>query len=595
MKKMKWYIALILNIFLLASCQTGIGDEQLQLQHYYDANDSAKYEADYDILDKGPVAGGVLNLFTTEPDTLNPILTKNTYVSDFLSFIYEGLTRLGEGQKAVPVLSDSWSVSSDGLVWNFHIRNGVKWQDEQPFTAFDVEFTIQVLLNTGVDSVYKPLVMNIAAFSAVDSSNIRIVLKNPNSFIPEMMTFPILAKHQFLQKDIISASKNFSPIGTGPYRYTSYTEKKRVELKSNENWWYLNAEDSKAKDGMFMSTISINIFNDSDEAMGAFQAGEIDVAAIETGNFSKYKGRSDLIIKKYTSRNFEFIAFNLKNPILADIYVRKAIALAIDRERVIGNTLPGEAVASDIAVLPDSWISDMEGISAGASAIYSIPESINKAVNPQNGNALEAAAVFTAKTPKEALLQGGWKESVQGYYKIINGVRKYLKFELIVNSNNSLRVKAAQEVCTQLKQAGIETVCTQIQWNDFLARVNASKFDMVFTGCRVPQIPDVSYLYSSSYLPAALPARSDSARNISGYYNVQLNESITALFRENDTDKRKVLYDDIRQIITNDTAYIGLYFLRDAMVYGRNIRGPLEPDTWNRYKDMTHWYKPEVP
>lgn len=595
MKKNKWFLAIILNIFLLASCQTGIGDEQLQLQHYYNGNDGAKYEADYDILDKGPVTGGTLNLFTTEPDTLNPILTKNTYVSDFLNFIYEGLTHLDEKQRAIPVLSDSWSVSSDGLVWNFHIRDGVKWQDEQPFTAYDVEFTIQLLLNPSVNSVYKPLVMNIAAYSAVDSSNIRIVLKKPNSFMPEMVTFPVLAKHQFLQKDIISASKNFSPIGTGPYRYISYTEKERVELKSNENWWYLNAEDSKAKDGMFMSMIHINIFNNPDEAMGAFQTGEIDIAGIETGDFTKYQGRSDLIIKKYTSRNFEFLAFNLQNAMLADNCVRKAIALAIDRERIISSTLPGEAVASDIAILPDSWIADMEGVSAGVSAMYSIAEGAGKPVSPQDGTDVKTAVTITAKTPKEALLQGGWKESTQGYYKLINGVRKYLKFELIVNSNNSLRIKAAQEVSKQLKQAGIEAVCTQVQWNDFLTRMNSSKFDMAFTGCRIPQIPDVSYLYSSGYLPAALPAKYDSAKNISGYNNIQLNEYIATLFSENDTDRRKVLCSNIRQITANDPAYIGMYFLRDAMVYGRNVRGPLEPDSWNRYKDMMHWYKPEVP
>ena len=595
MKKIKWCTVLILNIFLLSSCQTGLGTEQLQLQQYYGENDEEQYKADYDILDKGPVAGGVLNLFTTEPDTLNPILTKNTYTSDFLSFVYEGLTRLDEKQKAVPQLSDTWSVSADGLVWNFHIRDGVKWQDGQPFTAPDAEFTIQTLINPAIDSVYKPLLMNIAACSAVDPSNLRIVLKKPNSFMPEMVTFPIIAKHQFMQTDVLSASNNFNPIGTGPYQYVSYSKNKKVELKSNINWWYLNVEDSKAKDGMYMETINVNIFSDSDEAMGAFQTGEIDTFEIETSDFEKYEARSDLIIKKYTSRNYEFLAFNLENPVLADIYVRKAITLAIDNDRIIKNILPGEAVASDIPVLPDSWISDIEGVSTGTAAINSVPESSIKADISQNGTTMETTAAITAKTPKEALLQGGWKESKTGYYKVFSGVRKYLKFELIVNSNNSLRVRVAQDVCTQLEQAGITAVCTQIQWSDFLTKLNTAKFDMAFTGCRIPQIPDISYLYSNSYLPTALPASYESARNISGYFNMQLDANITAMFNENDPDKRKALYRTAKQVITYDAAYLGLYFLRNAMVYSKNIRGPLQPDTWNRYKDMTHWYKPEIP
>lgn len=594
MKKPKWLILELVIICLLTACQSGLGPEQLQLQQYYGDNDAEQYKADFDILDKGPVAGGVLNLFTTEPDTLNPILTKNTYTSDFLNFIYEGLTRLDEKQKAVPQLSDSWSVSGDGLVWNFHLRDGVRWQDGQPLTTDDVEFTIQTLLNPGVDSVYKPLLLNVAACAAVDSSNVKLVLEKPNSFMPEMMTFPIIPKHQFKQIDVLSASKNFQPVGTGPYKYVSQTENKKVELRSNTNWWYLNTEGSTAKDGMYIETINMNIFSNPNEAIGAFQTGEIDAVGIETSDFAKYKGRTDLIIKKYTSRNFEFLAFNLKNPVIADNYARKAIALAIDRNSIINDILPGDAEASEMPVLPDSWISEIEGISIGTAAVNSVPVSSNQAEVTKNDTDVETNAI-AVKTPKEALQLGGWKESKQGYYKMLGGVRKYLKVELIVNSNNSIRVRAAQEVCAQLEQAGITAVCIQINWNDLLTKLNTAKFDIAFTGCRIPQIPDISYLYSNSYLPAALPAQYESARNVSGYFNMQVDAYVTAMFSENDQDSRKALYKSAKQLVLNDTAYLGLYFLRNAMVYSKNIRGPLYPNTWNRYDDITHWYKPEIP
>jgi peptide/nickel transport system substrate-binding protein len=620
MNKLRGMVLLLAICFILSACQYGPGLDHLQMQQFNGAGNTDEYTEDYDILDKGPVSGGVLNLFTTEPDTFNPVLTKNAYVSDFLNLIFEGLTELNEKQQAAPKLSDSWSVSADGLIWNFHIRDSIKWQDGQPFTASDAEFTVQLLMNAAVDSVYKPLVRNIATCAAVDSSNFKLVLVKPNSFVPEMMTFPILPKHQFNQTDALSASTSFKPVGTGPYRFEAYVEKKQVLLKADKSWWYLGV-DKNSENGMYIDTVNINVFKNTDDAMGALQTGGIDVMAIDSGDFSKYKGRRDLTIKKYTSREFEMLAFNLNNPVMSDNYARKAISLAIDRDKLITAILPGDAQAAELPILPDSWISDLEGVSADPTVLDTLTavvspagitqestdntgEAVNKtgkvdaastnaAVSLNKSAALVTNASITAKTPQEALLLGGWKESKQGYYKVIGGIRRYLKVELLVNSNNSIRVKTAQMICSQLNLAGITAVCTQEDWNGLLARTNTGKFDLVFIGCRIPQIPDISYLYSSSYLPVTLPVSYANARNISGYFNIQLDAYINALFKENNPESKKVLYKAALEKISRDTPYIGLYFTRDAMVYGKNLRGSLAPDTWNRYNDIIHWYKPQ--
>lgn len=639
---------LLLICTLLSACQSGMGPEQL-LQ-YKGGESTGQYE-DYDILDKGPVPGGTLNVFTTEPDTLNPVLTKNTYTADFLGFIYEGLTRLDKNQRAVPVLSDSWTVTPDGLIWDFHIRDGVRWQDGQAFTAEDVEFTIQTIQNNSIDSVYKPLLQNIVTCVAADSSNIRIALAKPNSFLPEMMSFPILPKHQFSKKDVLSSSKNFSPVGTGPYSFVSYTPEKNVVMKANKEWWQLSlakagevdntigsgtignpggtgtgtAEgtgfgttavdlggqgleapigtgDNTVSDtvpdsstltpdkGMYIETIQANIFKSPDDAMGAFQLGEIDISGIPTSDLAKYKGRTDLVIKKYTSRNYEFLAFNMKNPVFADPYARKAIDLAIDRDKLINDVLPGEAEAAKLPVLQESWLSG----SADNIAVSAVPY-------PTTDYTTQAAIInstttsaITAATPSEALAAGGWKQSNSGYYKSIGGIRRYLKVSLLVNTNNSIRVKAAQKVCEQLQSAGIPTEVKQVAWNELMNSVVGNKYDMAFIGCRIPQIPDLSYMYSAAYLPAALSGAGGNAFNVSGYINAAVDANVASLFRETDESKKKTIYKALQNQISNDTPYIGLYFLRDAMVYGKRLRGPLDPDTWNRFNGFTQWYKPEA-
>lgn len=593
-KNLNLFIILIFCV-MLSACQTGM--DPAQMLQYSDSEITGQNE-DYDILDKGPVPGGTLNIFTTEPDTLNPILTKNTYTADFLSFIYEGLTRLDENQRAVPVLADSWTVSPDGLIWDFHIRDGVRWQDGKAFTASDVEFTIRTIQNNSIDSVYKPLLLNIVTCTAVDSSDLRIALKKPDSFLPEAMTFPVLPKHQFSSRDVLSSSKQFSPVGTGPYAYVSYTPEKNVVMKANRDWWQLSAANDSTDDdnGMYIETIHANIFKSPEDAMGAFQLGEIDLAGIPAGDLAKYKGRTDLVIKKYASRNYEFLAFNMHNPVFSDPFARKAIDLAIDRDELINEVLPGEAEAARLPVLQESWINGAGETNGtdGTFPVSAIPY-------PTSDYTTEAAIInsttptaITATTPAEALTAGGWKQGNGGYYKYIGGARRYLRVSLLVNTNNTVRVRAAQKICEQLQKAGIPTELKQVAWNELLNSVAAFRYDMAFIGCRIPQFPDISCLYSNGYLQTALPGTGSNAFNVSGYSSPVIDANIASLFRETDDSRRITIFKALQNQIDKDTPYVGLYFLRDAMAYGKRLRGPLGPDTWNRFKGFTQWYKPEA-
>lgn len=563
-------LLLILCLFLTA-CQADFGLEELQMQNLSSSEDNLN-NLNYDILDKGAVKGGTLKLFSTTPDTLNPVLTKSIYVSDFLSFIYEGLVQLDRKGLPVPVLSDVWTVSEDGLIWNFHIKSDVVWQDGQPLTADDVEYTMDFILNTKVDSVYKRQLQNIATYTASDASNLKMVLRKPNSFTPEMMTFPILPRQASSQVDL-SDPANFRPIGTGPFKFDSYTEGKKVVLLANDKWWKLKAGTNKADDIMYLSEIDVNVYNSSEDAVSAFQTGDIDAVSINSADFNKYNGRTDLIIKKFTSRDFEFLAINLYNPVFADPNLRKAIASAINKDTLIKDVFAGDAISSDLPVSPESWLYE--------------------------GN-LKANATTSVSTG-DLLKKGGWiekkgelKENESRYYKNINGVRKDLNIEILANTNNSSRVNAALIICSQLNAAGINATLTALSWNEMLARMDSKKFDMAILGCRTTQIPDISFLYSNSYFPSYMALQGDAGRNVSGYGNAEVNSYVEKIFAENTKSNRKAMFFNMKQAIDADMPYIGLYFTENAVIYRKNVRGLLDPYVWNRYNDITRWYKPEL-
>ncbi|MDI9499783.1 MAG: peptide ABC transporter substrate-binding protein [Bacillota bacterium] len=600
MKRVCKIITLIIVSMLLTSCQTGREFEQLRRLHdrYESDITGNKHINEDDILDRGPEKGGTLKLFTTKPDTLNPVLTTNSYTADFLGLIYEGLTRLDENQRALPVLSDRWTVSDDGLIWEFHIRDGILWHDGESFTAYDVEFTIQTILNPSIDSPYKSLLLNVSKCVATDSSTVRIALKKPNSFTPEMMSFPIIPKHQFSTVDVLTASRDLKPVGTGPYRFVSYDGAENIMLTLYDDWWCLNADQNLKSEGMYIENIQVNIFRKAEDAMGAFQSGDVDVVGLELNEYLKYMGRTDLAIKNYASRNFEFITLNLNDPVLSDIYARRAIALSIDKQSIIKEVLRGAAVESELPVLPDCWLENSDEIfRGGGKDASSIDQESQKRDMTGGEDKTQADSgdmndPDAAETVEEVLTLGGWKQNQQGYYKVIRGSRRYLTLDLLVNSNNSLRVRAAEMICSQLEEVGIKVNLIQLPWNDMLNRINSGKYKMAIMGCRVPQIPDISFMYSDGYLTYASSPRYSEAWNVSGYRNPEVDEYVSKLFGEIDEGTRKETYKALKDQVLYDCPYIGLYFLKDAMVYGKDVRGPLTPFTWDRFNGIYHWYKP---
>ncbi len=505
-----------------------------------------------DIMDKGPVRGGNLRLFSTVPDTLNPILTKNLYVKDFSELIFESMTKLDKSQKPIPVLADKWEVSQDGLTWVFYLRNDVVWQDGTPFTAEDVEFTLKNILDPKVDTIYKKNVEDISTFSAVNKSTIKIILKNPNSFLAELMTFPILSKRYFNGESISVSKKNESPMGTGPYKFVSSDGKTLIKLKLNENWW--KAAPNKEELLPYIEDIDVLLNRNSKDAINDFQDEKIDLTYLKNSDFSKFSGRNDIYLKKFPSNNYEYISLNLKNPILSDKAVRQAMAYAIDKVKLIDKIIPGEAIAADLPVIPDTWLYESNALSYTAST----------------------------KNARDILLQNGWKEDLKSgtMYKTIGGVYRKLELEMLVNEDNDIRFRVAENIASQLQACGINVKVKKMKWEDELKRINNKTYEMALLGVSIPDYSDISYAFSSdSYV-----------FNTAGYKNPEVDAYLKQIKSENDDAKKKTMFFNMRSIISDEMPYIGLYFYNHAVLFNKRVRGDLSSYQWSKYNDITKWY-----
>lgn len=546
---------LLLVLFIISTGLTSCDIRNSINSGKKDENGLNSSQNEGDVMDKGPVKGGVLKLFGTIPDTLNPVLTKNVYVRDFSKFIFESLVTLDKNQRPVPELADKWEVSTDGLNWTFYIKDNIKWQDDMPLSAEDVEFTLDTILNAKTDSVYKKNLENISAYTSIGRNMLKVILKEPNSFTAELMTFPIISKHYFVGEDMGTTKRNMVPMGTGPYKFLSYDGKNLIKLMLNEKWWKVEQAANKDEVLPYISELDIVLYKNSKDALNAFQTNDIDVTFIESGDFSKYNGRSDLALKKYPSNNYDFISINLSNPVLGDKNVRQALAYAIDKVGVINKVMQGEAVAADIPVIPDTWLYSSD-------ILYYNPSSVKA---------------------KEILTENGWKENKDGIFgKSINGVLRSMTFDILVNDDNETRLKVAEEIQSQLERSGIKLNIVKIKWDDQFKKIKAKQYDLALLGLSVPSVEDVSFAYSSTMTET----------NTAGYKNADVDSYLKQIMSESDDAKRRTLFHNMRSLINEDVPYIGLYFYYNAVLLNKDVKGGSSPYLWGKYNDFARWYIP---
>jgi len=569
-KKLRRILATIVVIIypcLITSCQeigtfNDLGNEISQTVN------STQSE---NIIDSGPVKGGTLNLFCTYPDTLDPLLTKNPYLQNYFRFVYDSMIKLNKNQIPEGQLCDKWFVSEDGYTWTFHVRENIVWQDGFPLTAEDIKFTIDKLIAYNANTIYKANVSNISSVTVIDRYTVELTLKKPNAFTPELMTFPIVSSRFYGNPEYVKEAFNSKfPPGTGAFSFKDYEENGYMILTASKSWW-----GRKLKDGEntveipYISDINITFYENSRDALGNFQVGNIDVIFVDENGIDTYSGRAATSSKKYINGKWEFISFNLSHSVLSDKTVRQFILSCIDINEIIEEVLPGKAVESNIPLIPGTWLHEIGTLN-----------------NEEMRESLYSST-------KMKLLESGWEEYDGELYRNVNGILRPVALELLVNQENADRIKVAEKIAEKLTDEGIKVTLKTVSWEQMLNLIKSQKYDLAILGCTIPDYPDLSFLYSTSYLENQKYSASSGhqqATNIAGFYNEKVQELIESIYKSRNRDEIKRLSSDLIDIINDEVPYIGLFFYNNAIIYNKNVRGNIDPYLWDEYNNIAEWY-----
>jgi peptide/nickel transport system substrate-binding protein len=307
--------------------------------------------------------GGTLvwSVFGSDPKTFNLPISQETSSSVPLSFLFDGLTEENRVTTEIePSLAESWDFSQDGLVWTFHLREGVTWFDGERFTADDVVFTYNdIIYNEDITAGMRDLLTiegKRIKVEKVDDYTVRFTLPVPYAPLLRHVGTAIMPKH--ILEDAVKEGIYMTTwgvdtppkklIGTGPYMMTEYIPADRIVYKKNPHYWKVDQEGNPLP---YLDGMIILIVPTQDTELLKFQAGEIDVYGMRGADYATLKPgekKGDYtIIKGGPTLGSSFVVLNWSHPDpvkfkwFNDLQLRKAIAYAIDRQTFIDNVMYG--------------------------------------------------------------------------------------------------------------------------------------------------------------------------------------------------------------------------------------------------------------
>jgi len=266
-----------------------------------------------------------------EPPNLDPTGGAAAAIDEVVyANLFEGLTRYQADGSVVPALAKSWTISDDGLVYQFALHDGVKFHDGSSLTAEDVKFSLDRARAEDSTNAQKRLFTGIASVHVVDLLTVKITLANPDGgFITNLAWGDAV----IVAPESIDNAKT-APVGTGPFRFSKWVQGDRVELVRNADYW----GDAVALDKAVFKFIS-----DPTAAFAAMMAGDIDAfpgyPAPETLPQFDADPRFRVIVG--STEGETILSTNNKSSKLADRRVRQALAHAINRQAIIDGAMFG--------------------------------------------------------------------------------------------------------------------------------------------------------------------------------------------------------------------------------------------------------------
>ncbi len=493
------------------------------------------------------VYGGVLNASMGASDTLNPLLATSKTVRDALFAVYEPLIAVTADQELKPVLAESWSFNSDATSLTIKLKEGVLWHDGGELTAKDVVYTVNTIKGNP-DSPYSHLLRYVSAATETGIYLVTINLSRSYGQLLYSLYFPIIP--------LAAGNLDSAAVGTGPFMFESLNAGQSLILTRFEGYRDGNAGFDK---------IIFSIVKENITMASAFSTGVTD--AIQSGVYDtdEFAVRDNCEIKRVCGAAFEYIGLNYRNPVFSSLSVREAMSGAIDREEIVADGYGSLSVAANLPMHPNSLrytpsLSLVDYNAAGAEETLFFDGwtdngggTLSKTVTSQFGD--------DDGSPRETA------ETIS------------LEFSILVNKENSRRVKAANIIASRLAESGFSVAVETADFDTYVSRIKAGDFDAYIGGTDIGNLYDLEFLL-----------RSDGEQNYGGYSSEYMDLALDTLAAASDDESFVNACSIVQEVFSREQPIIGLVFIDDSLILSKNIAGGTSPLFMSPFGNVGKWF-----
>jgi peptide/nickel transport system substrate-binding protein len=489
---------------------------------------------------------------------LIPSLTSDLPSHEVGALIYDGLVKTDKDLNLAPAMAASWTYSRDCLQLTFKLRRDVKWHDGRLFTADDVVFTYQAMIDPKTPAPFKEGFLLVKDVEALDPYTVRVRYDKPYARAVETWDTDMLPKH-LLQSFVAAGTlrespQNSWPVGTGPYRFQEWKPGEKVVLVANPDFY---------EGRPYLSRIVYRVIPSQATIFLELKAGGVDyvntLTGIQYARQTEYPAFRKAYHKyRYPASDYTYLGFNLKDPRFADKRVRQAFAHAINKQELIDGVRLGLAREATGPIRPGTWAYTKDVKRFG--------------YDPEKAKAL--------------LAEAGWKDrDGDGIVEDRDG--KPFTLTIRTNQGNHERKEIVEIIQQRLKDIGVQADIQLIEWAAFIKEfVKPRRFELVVLGLGTGTDPDQFVVWHSSQ-------RGPDQMNRSGYANPEVDQLLEAGRRSCVQKDRIRDYHRMQQILAEDLPVIFLYY-RDALpVVSSRIRG-VSPAPAGILYNFDEWYVPKA-
>ena len=473
-----------------------------------------------------PKEGGTLTAaFQNEWAGLDPHIVSSYSSYQILNNVLESLTFYDDNLNLVPWLAESWEQSDDGLVWTFHLRQGVMFSNGREMTSDDVVWNFERLTDPDTGSGNAGNAGGAGTiFEAVDPYTVQITTTEPIGILPQLMglnkSTGIMAPESVEDDGTVRV-----PIGTGPFQISEVEGTTRLVLTKNENYW---------QEGLpYLDEVDIIPMPDDTVRETALRGGEVDwVLAIAPQSYESLEADENITVATTPQLSYDYMGVNVTRPPFDDVRVRQAIAYAIDREQICQASYFGLCDPIQGPVGKGSpWYFDYA---------------------PYDRNLDKA---------KELLTEAGYPDGFD--------------LELLPTVQYGETVRAAQVLQQQLAEIGINVTINAPEWSEWLDLEGNFKYDIYI--CNWNGLIDADAYYYLQHTTGKV-------FNFTGYSNPEFDQLMEEGRATSNFEDRYAIYEKANKILVDDAPYIYMYNKEEIRAYQNYVMGfTVRPDQANNF------------